>query len=211
MSAPELPREEIACAGRLLGTHHAERNIILDRGTARLQRDGAHALARAGGPRAPSLAHPAGSARLRNGTDGATAAVASVPRNKQQHSTSHHFPAIASLHSAFFLQTQVACFFRCASCQLGHRLSTFGCTQLTERGPSSVPKCRVRTNSTGNGSGPPSQQPQPPDAAVRAGQSSRRRQRVRATSALTRQVPVTAAPSRPGDPFCSPAVSHWPR
>ena len=47
------------------------------------------------------LGQEASSARLRNGTDGATAAVvspehkvASVPRNKQQHSTSHHFPAI---------------------------------------------------------------------------------------------------------------------
>ena len=53
-------------------------------------------------PRAPALANVAGSAALRNGTDGATAAVvrsehkvASAPRNKQL-STSHHFPAITS-------------------------------------------------------------------------------------------------------------------
>ena len=33
----------------------------------------------------------------------------------------------------------------------------------------------------------------------------------RAASALTSQVPMTAAPSLPGDPFCSPVASHWPR
>ena len=59
-------------------------------GAPRPRRDGAHTLAGAGGPRAPALANAAGSAALRNGTDGATAAVVSsehkvarVPRNKQ--------------------------------------------------------------------------------------------------------------------------------
>ena len=47
------------------------------RGTRLLRRDGAHTLAGAGGAREPAFANTAGSAALRNGTDGATAAVES--------------------------------------------------------------------------------------------------------------------------------------
>ena len=93
------------------------------------------------------------------------------PVKQSTFSTSHHFPAsshhvtprtrqlqFATPSQCNFLQTRVVRFFRRASCRLGHRLRTFGCAQLTQRGPGSVPKCRGRTNSTGNGSAPtPSQ------------------------------------------------------
>ena len=46
------------------------RNPRGSRGAPQPQRDGAHMLAGAGGPRAPALANAAGSAALRNGTDG---------------------------------------------------------------------------------------------------------------------------------------------
>ena len=68
-SGTEPPREEIACASRPLGT----RRVILSSRPSR---------------NCPALANAADSAALRNGTDGATAAVvspehkvASVPRN----------------------------------------------------------------------------------------------------------------------------------
>ena len=67
-------------------------------GAPRPRRDGVHTLAGAGSHRAPALANAAVSAALRNGTDGATAAVVSserkiarVPRNKL-HTTSTTSP-----------------------------------------------------------------------------------------------------------------------
>ena len=122
-----------------------------------------------------------------------------------------------------FLQTRVACFFHCASCQLVRRLGTFGHMQSAERGLSSVPKCRGMTNSSGNRSAPPLSQEAPASGRRGEGESEQvsstpdapgsapEKTEGSGNKRLASQVPVTAAQSRAGNPFCTPAASHWPR
>ena len=103
----EPSREEPARTGRPLGTQQgrARHNPRGSRGAPRSRRDSGRSLAWADCFRTLALANAAGSAALRNGTDGATAAVvstkhkaASVPTNNQL-PTSHHFLATTSRNS----------------------------------------------------------------------------------------------------------------
>ena len=105
-SGAQPPREEIACAGRPVWAPCMGLESGAPRTPARTAPTTARQVQEA--PEAPALANAAGSAALRNGTDGATAAVVSsehkvarLPRNKQL-STSHHFPChhfTTSLHA----------------------------------------------------------------------------------------------------------------
>ena len=100
----EVDAQERSRRANSLGAQHgrARHNPRGCRGAPRPRRDGARSLAGADSSRTPALAKAAGSAALRNGTDGATAVVVSTkhkvvsfPRNKQL-PTSHHFPATTS-------------------------------------------------------------------------------------------------------------------
>ena len=182
-SKTEPPREEIARAGRPLGTQHGREghNPRGQHGAPHTRRDGAHTLGGAGGPRACECF------------------------KKQTLSTSRHAPNhsnFSPLHSAISFKNQVIRFRSSATWQPGRPLCTFGC-KLAERARNFARNFSGRTSRNGNGSSPRrtrgtahrlSQQAQATCAQTRnSGSGSAQEPRRRATQDRSQQDQTTNA------------------